>query len=90
MRHLLLIFLITRAIVLLLPRVIGAQGQNRVTILYDAFGQPSSLQKDWGFAALIEYDGKRILFDTANNADTIGAFCCPQEAANPAYRPRRW
>jgi 7,8-dihydropterin-6-yl-methyl-4-(beta-D-ribofuranosyl)aminobenzene 5'-phosphate synthase len=72
MRHLLLIFLITTAIVLLLPRVADAQGQNRVTILYDAFGQPSSLQKDWGFAALIEYDGKRILFDTGNNADTFG------------------
>jgi 7,8-dihydropterin-6-yl-methyl-4-(beta-D-ribofuranosyl)aminobenzene 5'-phosphate synthase len=25
--------------------------------------------KDWGFAALIEYGGKRILFDTGNNGD---------------------
>jgi 7,8-dihydropterin-6-yl-methyl-4-(beta-D-ribofuranosyl)aminobenzene 5'-phosphate synthase len=48
-----------------------AQAQNRVTILYDAFGKPSALQKDWGFAALIEYGGKRILFDTGNNADTF-------------------
>jgi 7,8-dihydropterin-6-yl-methyl-4-(beta-D-ribofuranosyl)aminobenzene 5'-phosphate synthase len=23
---------------------------------------------DWGFAALVEYGGKRILFDTGNNA----------------------
>ncbi len=23
---------------------------------------------DWGFAALLEYGGKRILFDTGNNA----------------------
>lgn len=68
MRHLSLIFLITTAIVLLLPRVADAQDQNRVTILYDAFGKPSSLQKDWGFAALVEYGGKRILFDTGNNA----------------------
>jgi len=29
------------------------------------------LQKDWGFAALIEYGGKRILFDTGNNANTF-------------------
>jgi 7,8-dihydropterin-6-yl-methyl-4-(beta-D-ribofuranosyl)aminobenzene 5'-phosphate synthase len=71
MRHLALIFLITTVSVLLLARVAAAQGQNRVTILYDAFGKPSSLQKDWGFAALIEYDGKRILFDTGNNADTF-------------------
>ena len=26
---------------------------------------------DWGFAALIEYAGKRILFDTGNNAKTF-------------------
>jgi 7,8-dihydropterin-6-yl-methyl-4-(beta-D-ribofuranosyl)aminobenzene 5'-phosphate synthase len=45
-----------------------AQQQARVTILYDAFGTASALQKDWGFAALIEYGGRRILFDTGNDA----------------------
>ncbi len=39
-----------------------------VTILYDAFGGHAGLLQDWGFAALIEYQGKRILFDTGNNA----------------------
>jgi 7,8-dihydropterin-6-yl-methyl-4-(beta-D-ribofuranosyl)aminobenzene 5'-phosphate synthase len=42
---------------------------NRVTILYDAFGNRRGLTRDWGFAALVEYSGKRILFDTGNNAD---------------------
>jgi 7,8-dihydropterin-6-yl-methyl-4-(beta-D-ribofuranosyl)aminobenzene 5'-phosphate synthase len=41
---------------------------NRVTILYDAFGKRAGLRHDWGFAALVEYHGKRILFDTGNNA----------------------
>jgi 7,8-dihydropterin-6-yl-methyl-4-(beta-D-ribofuranosyl)aminobenzene 5'-phosphate synthase len=41
----------------------------QITVLYDAFGKTSTLTKDWGFAALIEYGGKRILFDTGNNAD---------------------
>ena len=41
---------------------------RRITILYDAFGAPSVLTKDWGFAALVEYGGRRILFDTGNNA----------------------
>lgn len=41
----------------------------RITVLYDAFGETSALRKDWGFAALIEYRGKRILFDTGNNAE---------------------
>jgi 7,8-dihydropterin-6-yl-methyl-4-(beta-D-ribofuranosyl)aminobenzene 5'-phosphate synthase len=41
---------------------------QRVTVLYDAFGPPSDLRKDWGFAALIEYGGRRILFDTGNDA----------------------
>ena len=46
-----------------------AEPVNRITILYDAFGKSSSLKKDWGFSAFIEYNGKRILFDTGNNAD---------------------
>jgi len=44
------------------------QPANRVTILYDAFGKSPELTKDWGFSALVEYEGKRILFDTGNNA----------------------
>ncbi len=27
------------------------------------------MKKDWGFAALIEHDGRRILFDTGNDSD---------------------
>jgi len=42
-----------------------------ITVLYDAFGKPSTLQKDWGYAAFIEYGGKRILFDTGNNPDIL-------------------
>ena len=52
--------------------VLPAQAQSdsaQITILYDAFGKPSTMKKDWGFSALIEYGGKRILFDTGNNAD---------------------
>lgn len=43
----------------------------QITVLYDAFGQASAMQKDWGYAALIEYGGKRILFDTGNNPDIL-------------------
>jgi 7,8-dihydropterin-6-yl-methyl-4-(beta-D-ribofuranosyl)aminobenzene 5'-phosphate synthase len=43
----------------------------QITVLYDAFGKTSALQKDWGYAALIEYGGKRILFDTGNNPDVL-------------------
>jgi len=39
-----------------------------VTILYDAFGESKNLTKDWGYSALVEHEGKRILFDTGNNA----------------------
>jgi len=57
---------------LLLSAVIStAQSANRITILYDAFGKSSNLKKDWGFSAFVEYDGKHILFDTGNNADTF-------------------
>jgi 7,8-dihydropterin-6-yl-methyl-4-(beta-D-ribofuranosyl)aminobenzene 5'-phosphate synthase len=43
----------------------------QITILYDAFGPASKMQKDWGYAALIEFGGKRILFDTGNNPETL-------------------
>jgi 7,8-dihydropterin-6-yl-methyl-4-(beta-D-ribofuranosyl)aminobenzene 5'-phosphate synthase len=46
-----------------------AQQANRITILSDAFGTPSDLERDWGYSALVEYDGKRILFDTGNDAE---------------------
>lgn len=41
----------------------------QITIIYDAFGKDSSMTKDWGFSALVEVGGKRILFDTGNNAE---------------------
>lgn len=41
--------------------------ETRVTILNDAFGKRAGLTKDWGYSALVEYEGKRILFDTGGN-----------------------
>jgi 7,8-dihydropterin-6-yl-methyl-4-(beta-D-ribofuranosyl)aminobenzene 5'-phosphate synthase len=50
----------------------NAAAISRITNLYDAFGAPSTaLVKDWGFAALVEYGGRRILFDTGNHAGTF-------------------
>lgn len=51
----------------------GAQeSPNRVTNLYDAFGpQKDGVVKDWGYGALVEFKGKRILFDAGNNADVL-------------------
>src|SRR5215475_8538301 len=43
----------------------------QITVLYDAFGKTSTMKKDWGFSALIEYGGKRVLFDTGNNAEVF-------------------
>lgn len=43
----------------------------RVTVLYDAFGKDPALRKDWGYSALVEVGGKRILFDTGNNAEVF-------------------
>src|SRR5215831_202928 len=45
----------------------SANTKSQITVLYDAFGKDSLMQKDWGYAALVEYGGKRILFDTGNN-----------------------
>src|SRR5262249_9388932 len=51
------------------PSAHAQTGTAQITVLYDAFGKTSSMKKDWGFAAYIEYGDKRILFDTGNNAE---------------------
>jgi 7,8-dihydropterin-6-yl-methyl-4-(beta-D-ribofuranosyl)aminobenzene 5'-phosphate synthase len=56
------------ALVFVLTVQAHADEPRRITNLYDAFGGSAPLQQDWGFAALIEYGGKRILFDTGNDA----------------------
>lgn len=48
------------SVVLLLVAAAAADTPNRVTILYDSFGKNPALTMDWGFAALVEYGGKRI------------------------------
>lgn len=53
---------------LLLSAATAAAAATRVTILTDAFGSRADLKKDWGFAALVEHDDLRILFDTGNDA----------------------
>lgn len=45
----------------------GQSTQPKVTVIYDAFGRDASMQKDWGYAALVEVGGRRILFDTGND-----------------------
>jgi 7,8-dihydropterin-6-yl-methyl-4-(beta-D-ribofuranosyl)aminobenzene 5'-phosphate synthase len=49
------------------------ESKGQITILYDAFGTDPSMTKDWGFSALVEIAGKRILFDTGNDADIFAA-----------------
>src|SRR5438128_3437201 len=54
------------------PSAVSADpSKAQITVLYDAFGKASAMQKDWGYATLIDYGGKRILFDTGNNPDIL-------------------
>lgn len=49
----------------------AAAVQPRITILYDAFGKGAGTKQDWGYAALVEVNGKRILFDTGGNSEVF-------------------
>jgi 7,8-dihydropterin-6-yl-methyl-4-(beta-D-ribofuranosyl)aminobenzene 5'-phosphate synthase len=53
------------------PMADAVSANAQITILYDAFGRSSAMQKDWGYAALVEFGGKRILFDTGNNPEIL-------------------
>jgi 7,8-dihydropterin-6-yl-methyl-4-(beta-D-ribofuranosyl)aminobenzene 5'-phosphate synthase len=68
MRSIRTIFLIG-AFSLIVASSVPVLAADRVTILYDAFSDSPKVTKDWGFSALIEHQGKRILFDTGNNAE---------------------
>ena len=49
----------------------AAAAPARITILYDAFGKNATMTKDWGYAALVEVNGKRILFDTGDDPASL-------------------
>src|SRR5215468_6372307 len=50
----------------------SASDQNSILNLYDAFGyQKKGTVLDWGFSALVHYNGKTILFDTGNSATSF-------------------
>src|SRR5258708_26653101 len=53
------------------PMPPAAPTQAQITVLYDAFGKSSDMHKDWGYAALVEYGGKRILVGTGNNPNIL-------------------
>ena len=67
----LLLFIACAATISAAPMASAAVGDAQITVLYDAFGKESVMQKDWGYAAFVEYGGKRILFDTGNNPDIL-------------------
>ncbi len=45
--------------------------ENTITILYDNKTALPGLASGWGFSCVIDYNGKRILFDTADNPDKL-------------------
>jgi 7,8-dihydropterin-6-yl-methyl-4-(beta-D-ribofuranosyl)aminobenzene 5'-phosphate synthase len=53
------------------PPTTTAASPARITVLYDAFGKDPAMTKDWGYAALVEINGKRILFDTGDDAAVL-------------------
>src|ERR1700758_2301220 len=67
-----LLLLVRSAITTSATRIASADpSKAQITILYDAFGKDSAMHLDWGYAALVEYRGKRILFDTGNNPEIL-------------------
>jgi 7,8-dihydropterin-6-yl-methyl-4-(beta-D-ribofuranosyl)aminobenzene 5'-phosphate synthase len=51
----------------------GAWAQSSPAILYDAIGKSTALKHGWGYSALVEYGGKRILFDTGGRLNDFAA-----------------
>lgn len=47
------------------------EGTITITVLYDNRPFDERLQTKWGFSALIEYDDRRVLFDTGGDSPTL-------------------
>ena len=45
--------------------------QLRILILYDNTTREKNLTPDWGFSCMVEFDRKKILFDTGAHADIL-------------------
>lgn len=48
-----------------------AIGDLKLTVLYDNIAGDPQLKSDWGFAALVEYGGHTLLFDTGANGSIL-------------------
>ena len=45
------------------------EGDLRITIIYDNYALDEAMRTDWGFSALLEYGGERVLFDVGTRGD---------------------
>lgn len=43
----------------------------RITIIYDNYAHDESMRTDWGFSALIEHGGERVLFDVGTRGEIL-------------------
>lgn len=55
----------------------------KISILYDNRCDNCQLQECWGFSALVEYDGNKLLFDTGGN---LATFSSNAEKMNLPYK----
>jgi len=53
------------------PIISDAQGQLKITVLYDNTVHRQGCSADWGFACLVEGMEKTILFDTGTKSDVL-------------------
>ncbi|MFS8638687.1 MAG: hypothetical protein FWJ74_11405 [Gemmatimonadota bacterium] len=68
------------------PSVLLAQENPRITIIVDALSDRDDVRLDWGFAALVEYRGTRILPRTSSAHSPSSPPAC---ATSAGTCPRR-
>ncbi|MFC1529825.1 MBL fold metallo-hydrolase [Gemmatimonadota bacterium] len=47
------------------------EGDLRITIIYDNYALDTSMRTDWGFSALFEYGGERVLLDVGTQGEIL-------------------
>ena len=52
-----------------LSRIASSDNAVHVTIIYDNYQDDKDLNTDWGFACLVEYQGKQVLFDAGRSSE---------------------
>ena len=77
-----------RLAILPLLCALAASGQDlEIRVIYDNTSARAGVQEDWGYAAVVTFRGRRLLFDSGTKPDLFIENLAKLEARRPPLKP---